>query len=243
MRDFDASALDAEAERILRLNDRGGYTVPTDGLYPLPVELGFRLCRARLRRLRHRPGLDRDRDAVHRAMGQTGWCRISCFTARTRDIFRGPMSGGTETALGRGGARVPSSGISQPPVAASLAWRIYREDPEAGRDRLAALFPKLMAYHRWIIAARAESGAVAITHPWEARAGQRPRLGRGDGRDRPAGRRALHPARHRPCRRADAPDQGRLRSLHLAGPVRQGAALGTRRRSRPKARSASPIRR
>jgi hypothetical protein len=25
-----------------------------------------------------------------------------------------------------------------------------------------------MAYYRWIMAARAESGAVAITHPWEA---------------------------------------------------------------------------
>jgi hypothetical protein len=38
----------------------------------------------------------------------------------------------------------------------------------AGRGRLAALFPKLLAYHRWIMAARAESGAVAISHPWEA---------------------------------------------------------------------------
>ena len=34
MSDLDAAPLDAEAVRILRLNDRGGYTVPTDGLYP-----------------------------------------------------------------------------------------------------------------------------------------------------------------------------------------------------------------
>jgi hypothetical protein len=82
--------------------------------------------------------------------------------------FPGPEVWGTEDAVGRGGCAVPSSGISQPPVAASLVWRIYRADPQAGRGRLAALFPKLLAYHRWIMAARAESGAVAISHPWEA---------------------------------------------------------------------------
>ena len=34
MTDFDVAALDAEARRILQLNDKGGYTVPTAGLYP-----------------------------------------------------------------------------------------------------------------------------------------------------------------------------------------------------------------
>jgi hypothetical protein len=48
---IDAAPLDREAERILRLNDRGGYTVPTAGTLSLPVELGFQRLR--------RPGASR----------------------------------------------------------------------------------------------------------------------------------------------------------------------------------------
>lgn len=167
MRDFDAAPLDAEARRILQLNDRGGYTVPTAGLYPYQWNW----------------------DSAFAAMGfasfdiSRAWTEIETLLSGQWDngmvphilfhrpdpgYFPGPDVWGTETALGRGACRVPSSGISQPPVLASLAWRIYRADPAAGRGRLVPLFARLMAYHRWIIAARAETGAVVITHPWEA---------------------------------------------------------------------------
>ena len=154
-------------KRILRLNDRGRLHRADRRALPLPVELGFRLCRVGF------AGFDIGRawteiETLFTGQWDNGMVPHILFHRSDPGYFPGPDVWGTETALGRGGARVPSSGISQPPVAASLAWRIYREDPEAGRDRLAALFPKLMAYHRWIIAARAESGAVAITHPWEA---------------------------------------------------------------------------
>ena len=164
---MECSALDAEAERILRLNDRGGYTVPTDGLYPYQwnwdsafAALGF-------------AAFDIDRawteiETLFTGQWDNGMVPHILFHRPDPGYFPGPEVWGTEDALGRGGARLPSSGISQPPVAASLAWRIYRADPAASRDRLAALFPKLMAYHRWVMGARAESGAVAITHPWEA---------------------------------------------------------------------------
>ncbi|MCU4654658.1 hypothetical protein N8I71_17595 [Roseibacterium sp. SDUM158016] len=167
MTDFDAAVLDAEAERILRLNDRGGYTVPTEGLYPYQwnwdsafAGLGFAsfdIGRAWI-----------ELETLFSGQWENGMVPHILFHRTDPGYFPGPEVWGTEGALGRGDAPVPSSGISQPPVAASLAWRIYRADPHAGRGRLVALFPKLMAYHRWIMASRAESGAVAISHPWEA---------------------------------------------------------------------------
>ncbi|AHM02686.1 hypothetical protein roselon_00229 [Roseibacterium elongatum DSM 19469] len=165
--DIDVAALDAEARRILELNDRGGYTVPTDGLYPYQwnwdsafAGLGF-------------AAVNNDRawtevETLFSGQWDNGMVPHILFHRPDPGYFPGPDVWGTEDAVGRGACAVASSGISQPPVAASLAWRIYRADPAAGADRLRALFPKLLAYHRWIMAARAETGAVVITHPWEA---------------------------------------------------------------------------
>lgn len=164
---IDAAPLDREAERILRLNDRGGYTVPTDGLYPYQwnwdsafAGLGF-------------AAFDIDRawaeiETLFTGQWDNGMVPHILFHRPDPGYFPGPEVWGTEDAPGRGACAVPSSGISQPPVVAALAWRIFETDPEAGRGRLAALYPKLLAYYRWVMAARAESGAVAISHPWEA---------------------------------------------------------------------------
>jgi glycogen debranching enzyme len=164
---IDAAPLDEEARRILRLNDKGGYTVPTAGLYPYQwnwdsafAALGFAtfdIGRAW-----------RELETLFSGQWGNGMVPHILFHRVDPGYFPGPDVWGTETAIGRGGCAVPSSGISQPPVAASLAWRIYRANPAAGEARLKALFPKLVAYHRWIMAARAETGPVVITHPWEA---------------------------------------------------------------------------
>jgi hypothetical protein len=237
---IDAAPLDREAERILRLNDRGGYTVPTEGLYPYQwnwdsafAGLGF-------------AAFDIERawveiETLFSGQWDNGMVPHILFHRSDPGYFPGPEVWGTEDALGRGGCAVPSSGISQPPVAASLVWRIYRADPQAGRGRLAALFPKLLAYHRWIMAARAESGAVAISHPWEAGRDNAPDWDEAMAGIDPVGRCALHAAGHGPCGPADAADAGRLRPLHLAGAVRAGQALGRGGDRRRKPVSAWPI--
>jgi hypothetical protein len=63
---------------------------------------------------------------------------------------------------------IPSSGISQPPVAATFIRAIWEKDKAAGEARAKALFPKLLNWHRWFITWRGEDGAICITHPWEA---------------------------------------------------------------------------
>jgi mannosylglycerate hydrolase len=162
-----AGALDDEARRILRLNDRGGYTVPTAGLYPYQwnwdsafAALGF-------------AGFDVDRawtelETLMAGQWENGMLPHIQFHAEDTGYFPGADVWGTENAVGKGPGRVASSGISQPPVVASFALSTYRKDKAAGQDRLRALYPRLMALHRWFMTHRAESGAVAITHPWEA---------------------------------------------------------------------------
>ena len=162
-----AIELDAEARRILRLNDRGGYTVPTAGLYPYQwnwdsafAAYGF-------------AAFDIDRawtelETLMAGQWENGMVPHIQFHVADPGYFPGADVWGTEDAPGKGAGRVASSGISQPAVAASFAWRIYRKDPGAGEARVRALFPRLVAFHRWFMAARAESGAVAISHPWEA---------------------------------------------------------------------------
>jgi hypothetical protein len=167
MADLETGPLDEEARRILRLNDKGGYTVPTAGLYPYQwnwdsafAAIGFATF-----------DIDRawvELETLFNGQWDNGMVPHILFHVNDEGYFPGPDVWGTQNAIGRGAQTLPSSGISQPPVAASLAWKVYATNPEAGETRLRALYPKLLAFHRWIMAARAESGAVCITHPWEA---------------------------------------------------------------------------
>ena len=45
---------------------------------------------------------------------------------------------------------------------------VWEADPEPGTARLRALYPRLVAWHRWWMQTRCDSGAVAVCHPWES---------------------------------------------------------------------------
>ena len=64
-----------------------------------------------------------------------------------------------------------TSGITQPPVAASCVRRILEgaRDPRSAEARTRALFPKLLASHRWFHTVRDPDGTGTVTtlHPWE----------------------------------------------------------------------------
>ncbi len=160
--------LDAEARRILQLNDRAGYTVPTSGLYPYQwnwdsafAALGFAQF-----------DIDRGWSELETLMAgqwENGMVPHIQFHVDDPGYFPGAGIWGTDDAIGKGPGRVPSSGISQPPVAASFALRCYQLDEGAGLERLRALYPRLAAFHRWFFAHRQTAdGAMVVTHPWEA---------------------------------------------------------------------------
>ena len=158
--------LDAAAREILRANDRGGYTVPNGRVYPFQwnwdsafVALGF-------------DTFDRDRawtevETLFRGQWDDGFLPHIIFWKDDPGYFPGPAVWAT--------AREPvTSGITQPPVAATVVRKLWDSAKAAGegerfRARLEVLFGKLLAWHRWFGTYRdfEQRGVVVAMHPWE----------------------------------------------------------------------------
>ncbi len=163
---MDSAKLDLRAREILAANDRGGYTVPNGRVYPFQwnwdsafVALGF-------------DRFDRERawtelETLFKAQWEDGFLPHIVFWKDDPGYFPGPSVWGT-------GRQPITSGITQPPVAASVVRRLWESATEAGesekwRPRLEALFNKLMAWHRWFRDFRDPEGrgVVVAMHPWE----------------------------------------------------------------------------
>lgn len=155
-----SEALDETARDILRRNDRGGYTVPTAGLYPYQWNWDsafaalafaeFDVARAWT-----------ELETLAGGQWENGMIPHILFHKPDPGYFPGPDVWDCP-------GPVPSSGISQPPIAASFARRIFEKDPEAGAAPMARLWPKLKTWHGWFMDWRLDKGAVCVTHPWEA---------------------------------------------------------------------------
>ncbi|NRB01173.1 MAG: hypothetical protein HRU32_15415 [Rhodobacteraceae bacterium] len=158
---MDHASIDAKARDILRGNDRGGYTLPTEGLYPYQWNWDSAFAAIGFAQF----DVDRAWTEIETLMsGQwpNGMVPHILFHVPDPGYFPGPDVWGTD-----GIGPIASSGISQPPVAATAARAIIEKAPDQGRDRLAALFPKLKAWHSWFMTWRNAGGAIFITHPWE----------------------------------------------------------------------------
>ncbi|WP_421725658.1 amylo-alpha-1,6-glucosidase [Bauldia sp.] len=153
--------IDRRAIEILQHNDRGGYTVPTDGLYPFQwnwdsmfVALGFAV-------------IDCDRawreiETLFAGQWPDGMVPHIIFRGGDTTYFPGPDQWGTRM-------EPATSGITQPPVAATIVRQLYDNDPEAGASRARALLPAIDRWHQWFRTARDPEGrgVVAAIHPWE----------------------------------------------------------------------------
>ena len=155
--------LDEAAAQILRGNDRGGYTVPTEGLYPFQwnwdsclVALGWaQLDEARA---------FQEIETLFTGQWPDGMVPQIVFHKPDPAYFPGPERWGTH--------HMPmTSGITQPPVAASCVRRVleHARDAAMAEQRTRSLFPKLLASHRWFHTVRDPdaTGLVTTLHPWE----------------------------------------------------------------------------
>ncbi|MEM9232476.1 MAG: trehalase family glycosidase [Pseudomonadota bacterium] len=160
MSGMDHISLDQQARAILAANDRGGYTVPTAGLYPYQWNWDSAFAAWGFAQF----DLDRAWTEVETLLsGQwdNGMVPHILFHKPDPDYFPGPDVWGCD-------GPIPSSGISQPPVAATFVRALWEQDRGAHDARLRALLPKLTAWHRWFMDWRTEDGAVCVTHPWES---------------------------------------------------------------------------
>ncbi|WP_095588083.1 MGH1-like glycoside hydrolase domain-containing protein [Actibacterium ureilyticum] len=152
------SPRDDEARAILKANDRGGYTVPTAGLYP--YQWNWDSVFAAIGFATH--DMDRAWTEIETLLaGQwpNGMVPHILFHRVDPGYFPGPD-------IWRGVGPVPSSGISQPPIAATFVRWLLAMDPSHG-DRARRLIPKLIDWHRWFMTWRNAGGAIFVTHPWE----------------------------------------------------------------------------
>jgi hypothetical protein len=151
-----------DARQILRANDRGGYTVPNGSVYPFQwnwdsafVAMGF-------------AEFDTDRawrevETLFDAQWEDGFVPHIIFWQDDAGYFPGPT-------VWDSGRTPPTSGITQPPVAATAIRHVWDSAPTPEfRPRLEAMFPKLMAWHRWFATNRdpEQRGVVVAVHPWE----------------------------------------------------------------------------
>jgi hypothetical protein len=156
----------AKARATLKTNDRGGYTVPTDRLYPFQwnwdsafVAMGFAGYDV--------PRAYRELERLVEGQWADGMIPHIVFHAPSDTYFPGP-------AVWRTSHSVPTSGITQPPVFGMALKRVHDAAVAIGLENAAErsmpLFEAALAWHRWWYAARDPEGTglVALLHPWES---------------------------------------------------------------------------
>ncbi|TXS40185.1 hypothetical protein EAO75_34845 [Streptomyces sp. uw30] len=170
----DAGSPHVRAARVLEANWTGTSTVPSRGLYPHQwswdsafIAIGLR----HLSPLRAQTELETLLDA------QWGDGRIPHIVFNPSvpldAYFPSPDFWRSSTAGRAAGAprTVQTSGIVQPPVHALAAWLVHRADPGLSRARgfLSRVYPRLAAWHRYLLHRRDLGGAglASVVHPWE----------------------------------------------------------------------------
>jgi hypothetical protein len=161
--------LSALAQSVLDGNDRGTFTIPSEGHYDHQVlwdscfvAIGRRhldVARAQAEVLR-----------LFEGQWQNGMLPHILFsTSRAtrywwdRRIWRSSRSSLAPRALA-------TSGISQPPVVAEAVVRVGEKLPLAERNAwYRSVYPRLLAYHEWLYRERDpdKTGLVVQVHPWE----------------------------------------------------------------------------
>lgn len=153
-----------EAHRILQLNDKGHYTVPTHGLYPFQWNWDSCLTALGQQQLNeHRAWLEIETLVQHQ--WPDGMVPHIVFHEPNDGYFPGPNVWGTNRP-------VPTSGITQPPVMGMVIEQLWERSTqsESIRQRCLALMHATDAWHQWFYRCRdpKETGLVALLHPWES---------------------------------------------------------------------------
>jgi hypothetical protein len=159
----EALELRERCRDVLRANDERSYTVPSRGLYPFQWlwDAGFTALGWQT--------FDEPRAWLElRTLLEAQWPDgMVPHIVHHRSDTRYPLDHGWWDAPGPR----PSSGITQPPVLATVMRRMLERAVDRGlaEREATALAPRVLAFHRWCTSARdpAASGLTAVLHPWE----------------------------------------------------------------------------
>ncbi|MEU6669483.1 hypothetical protein [Streptomyces sp. NPDC046727] len=168
------ASLHVRAARLLEANWTGGSTVPSRKLYPHQWSWDSAFIAIGLR---HVSPLRAQTELETLLAAQWGDGRVPHIVFNPSvpldAYFPSPDFWRSSTAGCPAGAprTVQTSGIVQPPVHALAAWLVHRADPGLSRARgfLARVYPRLAAWHRYLLHRRdlGGGGLVSVVHPWE----------------------------------------------------------------------------
>lgn len=154
----------ARAAEILSLNDRGHYTVPTSGLYPFQWNWDSCLVAIGQQHLNEARAWLEIRTLFDHQWSD-GMVPHIVFHKLDDGYFPGPDVWST-------GREVPTTGITQPPVAGFAVWRLYEraKDKALARQHATVLMGAIDRWHEWFYTHRDPQGTglVALIHPWES---------------------------------------------------------------------------
>ncbi|MGI8335288.1 MGH1-like glycoside hydrolase domain-containing protein [Actinomadura scrupuli] len=168
----DESVLWQAAARVLDANWTGAATIPSPGLYP--HQWGWDSAFVCMGLARYRQ--DRAEQELLSLFGGQWANGLVPHIVFNPALVRHAYFPGPELWRSRKQAAAPrdveTSGITQPPLHALAALRVYQGagDAAAARDFLVRLYPLLVAQHRYLAEIRdiAGGGLMSICHPWES---------------------------------------------------------------------------
>lgn len=169
-----SGSLHLRAAAVLEGNWTGASTVPSRGLYPHQWSWDSAFIAIGLR---HLSPLRAQTELETLLAAQWGDGRIPHIVFNpsvpldayfpSPDFWRSSTAGRTAGAP----RTVQTSGIVQPPVHALAAWLVHCADPGLSRARgfLAGVYPRLAAWHRYLLHRRdlGGGGLASVVHPWE----------------------------------------------------------------------------
>jgi hypothetical protein len=155
---------------VLRANDLGGCTKPAPRLYPHQWSLDSAFIAIGLARVDPDRAL-RELETLFAAQWADGRIPHIVFNPDASDYFPGPDRWACASITNADPRAPATSGLVHHPVQALAARSIYEAapDPTPLLPRLRALYPRLLAWHRYLATARdpEASGLLTIYHPWE----------------------------------------------------------------------------
>ncbi|MFF9395858.1 MGH1-like glycoside hydrolase domain-containing protein [Streptomyces griseoluteus] len=169
-----AASLHVRAARVLAANWTGTSTVPSRHLYPHQWSWDSAFIAIGLR---HLSPLRAQTELETLLAAQWGDGRVPHIvfspSVPLDAYFPSPDFWRSSSAGRAAGAprTVQTSGIVQPPVHALAAWLVHRADPGLSwaRGFLARVYPRLAAWHRYLLRRRdlGGGGLASVVHPWE----------------------------------------------------------------------------
>ena len=164
----DEKRLIARAKGILDKNWKGGFTVPSARLYPHQwswdsafIAMGY--AHYDLRRAQD--------ELLSIFEGQWKNGMLPHIVFRSRDsYFPGPER--WQISVSPNAPEMETSALTHPAMHAIAALKIYQKaaDKASAKAFLEEIFPKLMAFHKYLFTSRdpEKTGLITIFHPWES---------------------------------------------------------------------------